>query len=167
LSASTEAHGLNTRSTTSLVLAPAFTAVAATGLLMYFQPHGAPPLLGLNHGLLKSVHVVSSFLAVVAAVIHLVLNWRPLLRYLNRARPAALGVTREAWVALAVLALAFAGAVWRVPPFGLLLGEEGHGGPPPGVMMQGPESAVGDMDDDDARPTEEASLTSPAHPDVD
>jgi hypothetical protein len=58
-----------------------FVAVAFTGILMFFH---------LNTGLMKLAHEWMSWLLVLGVIAHLIVNWKPFLRYFTR--PAAIGI---------------------------------------------------------------------------
>lgn len=127
----------------SLLLALSFLVLTLSGLLMYFwSPAMSDSALGVGRGQWKDLHKVLSFVVVAMAGWHLCLNWKAILGHIAAPFRASRRVTREAAVALALMAVITAGTLMRVPPFSALAGEEHHG-PPPGMVMSADGSASG------------------------
>jgi hypothetical protein len=143
----------------SLLLALSFLVLSLSGLLMYFwSPAMSDSALGLGRGQWKDLHTVLSFVVVATAVLHMYLNWRTILCHIVAPLRASRRFTREAAVALVLMAAITAGTLLRVPPFSALAGAERHG-PPPGMVSAdgggpgGPQGATvrwrGGAGDDD------------------
>ena len=95
--------------------------------MLYVEPHGRVAywtgwmFLGLGKEQWDGIHVVSSFVFLVAGAIHLYLNWRVFLRFLGigtRSRRRSRGAI---YVATAVALLAVVSGAWHLPPAGFLL----------------------------------------------
>ncbi len=113
-----------TRAFISLLLAAGFALLAASGLVLYCAPscgvaRGAEwTTLGLSKDAWAAVHENAAWLVLLSGVWHLVLNWRPFVRYLLGRADAVRRVPR--WEALAALALTsglLAGSALGLPPF--------------------------------------------------
>lgn len=89
----------------------AFALMAVTGLLMFFH---------LDQGLQKEVHEWLGWLLVLAAVLHVTVNWLGFKRYFTAARSGL--------AAVAVMALVVVGSFF-------VSGEEGEGVSPPVAAM--------------------------------
>lgn len=115
------------RAFTSLVIAACFLALILSGAVLFLAPPGRVAnwtqweILGLTKHGWGDLHIAFGALFVVAGLIHVAFNWRPLLQHLG-ARWAARGGFRLEGIAAALLALAvFAGTRWEVPPIATLL----------------------------------------------
>lgn len=112
----------------SLTAFLSFATLATTGLVLFVVPQGRVAywsgwaLLGLSKEQWAGVHTLLGLLFVVAGIVHVVLNWKPLVSYLkDRVRARVRLLTPESALAL-VLTVAFAaGAVLRVPPLSWVL----------------------------------------------
>lgn len=79
-----------------------FIALAASGLVMLFLPGGsgqrgfgqAVAFLGVTRHDWKEFHEFAGIVFLVAALIHLAFNWRPMARHLGLGRPTGLVARR-------------------------------------------------------------------------
>lgn len=110
--------GIWQRSWISPVTAVAFVGVAVTGVLMLCEVRGP----------IKPLHEWMGLVLAIAGCIHLIINWRPLMKYFDK-RSARIA----AGVALALSALLLAAGMHGGPPEG-----EGHHGRDHGGMMLPP-----------------------------
>lgn len=102
----------------SPLLTGCFVATAGTGVVMLLHVRGLMPVV-------KPLHEGISLLFLVAGLLHVLVNWRPLLRYFRERREAwaALGIACAVAVALAVMGALHGGARPHGPGF--------PDGPPP------------------------------------
>ncbi|MCX7824859.1 MAG: DUF4405 domain-containing protein [Verrucomicrobiae bacterium] len=116
-------HHFSWRAVTSVVAMIAFLALAVTGAVLFIAPPGRIAnwtnwtVLGLRKSQWSDLHICFGTLFVVAAVVHLVFNWRPLVGYFKDRLSRRIGLRREWVTALALCALVFAGTRAGVPPF--------------------------------------------------
>jgi len=115
------------RGFTSLLLSLAFLAICVSGTMLFFTPRGRTAnwtdwtLLGLDKHQWGSVHVNNSILFVAIAVIHLLLNWSVLMRYIKKKTTAGVNMKKELALAGVLAAVCVAGPIWGVPPFSTLM----------------------------------------------
>lgn len=117
------------RAVASWVLAPSFVALSLSGVLMYFH---VGSFLGLDRHGWSGLHNATALVVVIAGLVHLVLNWRPLVCYLAPSGRQRRRLGIGAAVSLVAVVLLVAGAILRVPPATWLMGGEG-GGPGQGM----------------------------------
>ena len=82
-----------------------FIVMGLSGLVMFFWPgHGGPRsaaggvqtlVLGLDRHLWNATHETAAIVFLVAALIHLALNWGPMKRHLGLGAPATVAVKRD------------------------------------------------------------------------
>lgn len=83
--------GLLQRSTVTAIVTASFIIVALTGVLM---------LLGVVNGTIKEFHEGISVIFVIAAGVHLVMNWGPFASYLRKPLTITLGIVVAVLVVL-------------------------------------------------------------------
>lgn len=114
---------LNLRKTTSLTALLAFAALAVTGIALFFTPQGRIAywaewrLWGLSKEAWGAFHILMGLLFLVAGVLHIVLNWGPILSYLKDRSQRMKVVTPDFVVAFTLTVLFGAGALLGWPPF--------------------------------------------------
>jgi len=115
------------RAFTSVLIAVSFVTLAVTGVMLFVSPPGRVAnwtnwtLLGLTKHEWTGLHVGFSAVFLVIAVVHTVLNWRPLLGYFKDRLTRRLGLRWEWAAALAACALVYGGIRAGFPPFSSLL----------------------------------------------
>ena len=111
------------RAFTSLLLAVSFIVLCVSGTVLFLTPRGRIAnwtgwtLLGLDKNEWSSLHVNNGILFLVVAVIHLVLNWSVLLRYIRNSKVAGINKKKELAVALVIGVVCVWGPISGVPPF--------------------------------------------------
>lgn len=112
------------RAMTSLTVLMSFVMIAFSGSILYLSPKGRVAnwtgwtMAGLTKEGWGAAHTTMAILFLVACVIHLVYNWRPMLKYLKRPLASATKRNRvEMAAALAITLTVFLGTLWSVPPF--------------------------------------------------
>jgi hypothetical protein len=111
----------------SLVLLLSFGLMVFSGLALYLRPEGSIArwtswrLLGLDKKGWEGIHTFFCLAFVTAVVLHLVLNFKPVLRYLS---PETTGNRRIRWELVAAFGLVttvLVIAVLRVPPASMVM----------------------------------------------
>ena len=115
------------RGFTSLFLSLSFTVLCFSGVLLFLTPRGRTAnwtdwsLLGLDKHQWGALHVNNSILFIVAAVLHLILNWSLFANYIKRKAGRGLHMKKEMALATMLAAVCIVGPIWSVPPFGSLM----------------------------------------------
>jgi uncharacterized membrane protein YgcG len=119
--------GFSWRAFISLTTALSFVGMCVTGVILFVVPPGRVAnwtgwtLLALSKDQWQGLHIWLSLVFMVAAVIHTVLNWRPLVSYL-KSRVSRSFAMRWEWVAaLLICVAATVGTLANVTPFSSLL----------------------------------------------
>lgn len=115
------------RAFVAVVALLSFAALAASGFVLWLAPPGrianwgnwSP--LGLRKTEWAGLHIWFALVFAVAAIVHLVFNWRPLLGYLKNKSSRQWGFRWEWLAATALCAMVFVGVRCELPPFSSLL----------------------------------------------
>lgn len=99
----------NKRAFTALVVLFAFIAMVVTGVILYLKP---PHVISREW---VSVHIVLSFVLILAGCVHIVFNWKPLVRYFGKTASEGLQSKRELVVAFVVVAFLVCGTAMNLP----------------------------------------------------
>lgn len=111
------------RKTASLTALFAFTTLAATGIVLFLVPQGRVAfwsewrLWGVTKEGWAALHILLSLLFLIAGIVHIVLNWGPILSYLKDRRLRVPTLTPDFLAAFALTALFTAGALGGFAPF--------------------------------------------------
>jgi hypothetical protein len=115
------------RALTSVLITSAFVVLLVSGIILFAAPPGRVAnwtnwaLLGLRKSEWAGLHITFSALFLLATILHLVFNWRPLVGYF-RLRLGEAKELRWEWAVALVLAIAvYAGTRANVPPFSSLI----------------------------------------------
>ena len=106
----------------SFVLAGVFLLLIVSGGVLYAAPRGRIAnwtewyVLGLDKDAWSILHMATSCLFVVFGAIHLWLNWTSFASYFKVRFERSFNLKREFALALVLLLLLMAAAVWRLPP---------------------------------------------------
>jgi len=115
------------RSLTSLSVMAGFLIMSLSGVVAFVNPQGRIAywtdwsMLGLTKEQWGDIHILSSLLFVVAGVIHIYYNWRPLMNYLGQKVASGRKHQREIAITILISLIIVASAVWRIPPLSYLL----------------------------------------------
>lgn len=108
---------------TSLCITLAFLVMSYTGIMLFIVPQGKIAywtnwkLFGLSKEQYGSLHVTFMVLFLVGMILHLFLNWKPLMMYLkNKQREFSL-LTKEFALALGFTLVFLFGTLYEVTPF--------------------------------------------------
>jgi hypothetical protein len=116
-------RGFQTKAFTSLLLGAAFLVMLFTGAILYFTPKGQVAhwtnwtMLGLSKEHWSGVHINTSILFVIVALVHLWFNWGMFWGYIKRKGAAALNLKWELGLAVLIGAVFVAGTLGNVQPF--------------------------------------------------
>lgn len=120
------------RKITSLTAGLAFVLVLLTSIILYIVPQGRVAywadwrLWGLSKTDWGNIHINLGFLFLIALLLHIYYNWKPLTAYLkNKARQMRI-FTMEFNVALMITVVCTAGAYFLVPPFSWVMSLNEH-----------------------------------------
>ncbi|HEV58439.1 MAG TPA: DUF4405 domain-containing protein [Phycisphaerales bacterium] len=119
--------GFRFRPFVSVMLAVFFVVIAFTGAILFVTPPGRVAhwtgwtLLGLTKDEWIAMHIGAGCVFLIASVVHLVLNWRPLVCYF-RSRVSRRFAFRSEWVAALVASIVLLVSMfYLVPPFSNLM----------------------------------------------
>lgn len=107
----------------SFLMALGFGVLTVSGAVLYIAPRGRVAnwtgwsLGGIEKENWAALHVVVALLVVVAAVFHLLFNWRIFWGYLKTRVESGLNKKRELAAALGVTLLVAGGTLWGLQPF--------------------------------------------------
>ena len=111
------------RKATSLTLLISFIPLILTSVILYIAPEGRVAywadwhLLGLSKTQWSDIHINLGFLFLAAGLIHLWLNWRPILAYLKNKAKELVVFTPAMWVALLLNLVFLVGTLAYILPF--------------------------------------------------
>lgn len=115
------------RSLTSLSVMAGFLIMSLSGVVAFVNPQGRIAfwtdwsMFGLTKEQWGDIHILSSLLFVVAGVIHIYYNWRPLMNYLGQKVSSGRKHQREIVVTILLSLVIVVSAIWRIPPLSYLL----------------------------------------------
>lgn len=115
------------RSFTSVLTSVLFISIILTSLVLLVAPHGRVAMMihwsfmGLDKEHWESFHLISGTLFLVVLILHLVLNWSPLMNYLKTHKGRFLTMKRESLLALTLGIFFTVGSIFAFPPFNAVL----------------------------------------------
>ncbi len=125
-SQATKSQGFSLRAFATFSVVLSTLVLTVTGIVLFFKPAGLMQMLSYRRGWVD-LHIVIALIMVVAAVIHLCINWKVLTSYLARTSTSFMRMKKELLVAaVVVIGLSFGSMVGWCPVSGLMK----HGGPP-------------------------------------
>lgn len=119
--------GVETRALISLVTAMSFLVITVSGVVLYVVPAGRIAswidwrFLGLGKTDWGNLHIITCFLFLIAAAVHIWLNIKPLLAYIRHRAAATIAIKKETFVALSITIFFVVGSIGRIPPLSLVL----------------------------------------------
>jgi hypothetical protein len=138
---------MNLRKITSLTAFLSFIILLLTSIVLYVVPEGRVAYwsdwkwMGLSKSQWGALHINFGFLFILAGIIHIYLNWKPILQYLkDRAKKIKI-FTASFNIALVLTVLCAFGTYFTLPPFSWVLsigeafkdaGSKTYGEPPYG-----------------------------------
>lgn len=118
---------MSLRKVTSLTALCAFTVLLVTGIVLYVVPLGRVAawagwrFAGLDKDGWTHLHILLSALFLVVGVLHIVLNWTPIVSYLRDRSRRLRVLTPELAVAVALTVAVTVSAIASLPPLAWLL----------------------------------------------
>ncbi len=112
---------------TSLVMLWSILVMAYTGIVLYIAPHGRIAywtnwkLFGWNKDQFAQIHTTFMVLFLVATLLHIYYNWKPLTSYMKNRLKQFVFFTKEMLVALLISLLFMFGTFYEIPPFSSFL----------------------------------------------
>lgn len=114
---------MNLRRITSLTALFSFAVLVTSGVVLFLTPQGRVAywsewrLWGLTKEAWGSMHILLSLLFLVAGIIHIALNWKPILHYLKDRQQRLRVFTPEFSLSMLLTAVFTAGPLLGWPPF--------------------------------------------------
>jgi len=115
------------RNLASLFLALSGIIISISGIVLFIAPPGRYAhavdwrILGLDKGQWEAAHTMFSFVAVIFAIIHVVINWKSLVNYLWKRTKQAYRLKRELTISIALILIIGVGTVMAWPPFSTVM----------------------------------------------
>jgi hypothetical protein len=115
------------RALISVLVSVSFLILVLSGVMLFVSPPGRVAnwtnwtLLGLRKNDWGGLHIWFGAVFLTVAVVHLILNWRPLVSYFKSRPTRRVGFRWEWAVALVLCGVVYAGIRAGVPPFSSLL----------------------------------------------
>ncbi|MCK4966229.1 DUF4405 domain-containing protein [bacterium] len=100
-----------------------FIILAFSGIILYFSPKGRVAnwtdwtILGLTKEGWSGLHTIIALLFLLAIILHIYLNWNPLLNYLRDKIRKGIKLKKELILSVVLSGLFFFGALFELPPF--------------------------------------------------
>ncbi len=118
---------INWRSFVSVYNGYSLIMMLITGIVLYIAPPGRIAhwsdwkFLGFTKSEWQALHTLFSFIWVVAAIYHIIYNWKPLLNYIRRRSKKGIEIRREFILATLATVIIFIGTYENVPPFSYVM----------------------------------------------
>ena len=115
------------RKTVSLTSLLSFILLTYTGVVMYFAPHGRVAywvdwhIFGMNREEFTGVHTTISLLFLICMILHIYLNWKPIVNYLKNRNRKIVIFNKEFIASLALSVAVLAGTLNYKVPFSTIL----------------------------------------------
>lgn len=135
------------RKIVSLTALLAFIALAFTGFILFICPHGRIAywsdwrMFGVSKEMFGGIHTTLALLFLIVSLLHIYLNWSPIVRYMKNKAQKLVVLTAEFVAAAVITVLFLAGTYFDIFPFSRFLGfcetiksgwEKTYGAPPYG-----------------------------------
>jgi hypothetical protein len=123
---------MNIRRITSLTASLAFVLMVLTSIILYVVPQGRVAywadwrFWGLTKTDWGNIHINMGLLFLIALIVHLYYNWKPLINYLKDKAKKIKVFTQEFNVALFIIIVIILGTYWLVPPFSWVMSLNDH-----------------------------------------
>jgi hypothetical protein len=120
------------RGLTSLFSVSGFILMVVTGIILYIMPHGRVAywtdwhFWGLNKDQWGNIHIIASFLWVVAGAFHLYFNWNVLTAYIYKKARGGWRLKKELALTIVVTVVVVVFSIYPAPPFSSFLDLGSH-----------------------------------------
>jgi len=101
--------------------------IAISGIILYIAPPGRIAhwsywsMLGLTKDEWQGIHIIFTFIIVIAGILHIIYNWKPLVSYLSNKVSGTTSIRKELSYSIVATLLIFVGTYYHVPPFSFVL----------------------------------------------
>jgi len=101
--------------------------IAISGIILYIAPPGRIAhwsywsMLGLTKDEWQGIHIIFTFIIVIAGIFHIIYNWKPLTSYLSNRISGKTSIRKELTLSIVATLSIFVGTYYHVPPFSLVL----------------------------------------------
>jgi hypothetical protein len=122
----------NWRAFTSLYITFSFIIMTLSGIILFISPAGRIAkwthlyILGLEKDSWQAIHIIFTFLFIIAGGFHIWYNWKPFVAYLRTKMQQKISLRKELFASFIVTGLLIAFTLLNLPPFSSVieLGEE-------------------------------------------
>lgn len=100
-----------------------FLILAFSGIVLYFSPKGRVAnwidwtIVGLTKEGWVGLHTITAMLFLLSIILHIYLNWNPLMNYLRDKLRKSVKLKTELAISIVLTGLFFFGAIFELPPF--------------------------------------------------
>jgi hypothetical protein len=118
---------MNLKKTTSLTMLLSMIVMTYTGIMLFITPPGRIAnwanweLLGLSKEQYADLHSTFMVLFVVATLLHIYYNWKPMTSYMKNTAKQMVVFTQDMVIASVVTVVFFLGAIYQITPFSTFL----------------------------------------------
>lgn len=111
------------RAFVSLYMTIAFIIMIVSGIILYISPPGRIAhwsywsLLGLTKAEWQATHIIFTFIFVIAGVLHIIYNWKPLVAYFANKISGTSSIRKELTLSIIFSVFLFVGTYYSIPPF--------------------------------------------------
>lgn len=111
------------RAFVSLYMTFAFLIMTVSGIILYIAPPGRIAnwsywsILGLTKAEWQATHIIFTFVFVLATILHIIYNWKPLITYLVNKISGISSIRLELTIAIVFSLFLFGGTHYQIPPF--------------------------------------------------
>ncbi len=118
---------MNLKKTTSLTMLLSMIIMTYTGIMLFITPPGRIAnwanweLLGLTKEQYADIHSTFMVLFIVATVLHIYYNWKPMTSYMKNSAKQMIVFTSDMIIAISFTIVFFIGAVYQITPFSTFL----------------------------------------------
>ncbi len=117
----------NFRAFISLYMTIAFIIMTISGTILYIAPPGRIAhwsywaMLGFTKDEWQAFHIMFTFIFVLAGILHIIYNWKPLIKYISNKMSGTSTIRKELIYSVIFSAFIFAGTYTEIPPFSTVL----------------------------------------------
>jgi len=118
---------MNLKKTTSLTMLLSMIVMTYTGIMLFITPPGRIAnwanweLLGLSKEQYADLHSTFMVLFVVATLLHIYYNWKPMTSYMKNTAKQMIVFTKDMVIASVITIVFFIGAIYQITPFSTFL----------------------------------------------
>ena len=118
---------MNLKKTTSLLMLLSMIAMTYTGIILFVSPQGRIAnwanweLFGLLKGDYEALHSTFMVVFIVASLLHIYYNFRPIVSYLSNQAKELIIFTKEMVISIVITLSFIIGTLYEMPPFSTFL----------------------------------------------